>query len=153
MSADVVSHFQQLSRFANRLPARSTMIRWMREASERGAEITVRFVDEEEGRMLNSTYRHRDYATNVLTFDYAREPVVMADIALCIPVLEREAREQNKTLREHLAHLLIHGVLHAHGYDHLNEEEAEVMEARETEIMQKLGFPNPYSDRIGMVHD
>ncbi len=153
MSADVVIHFQQLSRFANRLPARSTMIRWMREASERGAEITVRFVDEEEGRMLNSTYRHRDYATNVLTFDYAREPVVMADIALCIPVLEREAREQNKTLREHLAHLLIHGVLHAHGYDHLNEEEAEVMEARETEIMQKLGFPNPYSDRIGMVHD
>lgn len=153
MSADVVIHFQQLSRFANRLPARSTMIRWMREASERGAEITVRFVDEEEGRMLNSTYRHRDYATNVLTFDYARAPVVMADIALCIPVLEREAREQNKTLREHLAHLLIHGVLHAHGYDHLNEEEAEVMEARETEIMQKLGFPNPYSDRIGMVHD
>ena len=153
MSADVVIHFQQLSRFANRLPARSTMIRWMREASERGAEITVRFVDEEEGRMLNSTYRHRDYATNVLTFDYAREPVVMADIALCIPVLEREAREQNKTLREHLAHLLIHGVLHAHGYDHLNEEEAEVMEARETEIMQKLGFPNPYGDRIGMVHD
>ena len=153
MSADVVIHFQQLSRFANRLPARSTMIRWMREASERGAEITVRFVDEEEGRMLNSTYRHRDYATNVLTFDYARAPIVMADIALCIPVLEREAREQNKTLREHLAHLLIHGVLHAHGYDHLNEEEAEVMEARETEIMQKLGFPNPYSDRIGMVHD
>lgn len=153
MSTDVVIHFQQLSRFANRLPARSTMIRWMREASERGAEITVRFVDEEEGRMLNSTYRHRDYATNVLTFDYARAPVVMADIALCIPVLEREAREQNKTLREHLAHLLIHGVLHAHGYDHLNEEEAEVMEARETEIMQKLGFPNPYSDRIGMVHD
>lgn len=153
MSADVVIHFQQLSRFANRLPARSTMIRWMREASERGAEITVRFVDEEEGRMLNSTYRHRDYATNVLTFDYARAPVVMADIALCIPVLEREAREQNKTLHEHLAHLLIHGVLHAHGYDHLNEEEAEVMEARETEIMQKLGFPNPYSDRIGMVHD
>ena len=103
--------------------------------------------------MLNRTYRHKDYATNVLTFDYTQEPTVTADIVICVPVLERQAIEQNKEFRAHLAHLLIHAVLHAHGYDHLNEEEAEEMEARETEIMLSLKFPNPYSDRIGMVHD
>ena len=80
-------------------------------------------------------------------------PLVMADIVICPAVLERQAAEQQKPLRDHLAHLLIHGVLHAQGYDHLDDEEAEVMEARETEIMESLGFPNPYSDRIGMVHD
>lgn len=135
------------------LPSRSVMVRWMKRACERDAEITVRFVDLEEGLELNKTYRHKDYATNVLTFDYMQEPTVMADVALCVPVLVREAVEQNKTFRAHLAHLLIHAVLHAHGYDHLNQEEAEVMEARETELMLALNFPNPYSDRVGMVHD
>ncbi|EJX05387.1 protein belonging to Uncharacterized protein family UPF0054, partial [gut metagenome] len=122
-------------------------------AIEKDTEITVRFVEEEEGRELNNTYRHKDYATNVLTFDYTRDPVVTADVVICVPVLERQAKEQNKEFKHHLAHLLIHAVLHAHGYDHLNEDEAEIMEARETEIMQSLKFPNPYSDRIGMVHD
>ena len=143
---------QQMSKFPQ-LPAKKTMERWMKRAVERDTEVTVRFVDEEEGRMLNSTYRHKDYATNVLTFDYTQEPIVTADIVICVPVLERQAVEQNKEFRAHLAHLLIHAVLHAHGYDHLNEEEAEEMEARETEIMLSLKFPNPYSDRIGMVHD
>lgn len=143
---------QQMSKFPQ-LPAKKTMERWMKRAVERDTEVTVRFVDEEEGRMLNSTYRHKDYATNVLTFDYTQEPIVTADIVICVPVLERQAVEQNKEFRAHLAHLLIHAVLHAHGYDHLNEEEAEEMEAKETEIMLSLKFPNPYSDRIGMVHD
>ena len=143
---------QQMSKFPQ-LPAKKTMERWMKRAVERDTEVTVRFVDEKEGRMLNSTYRHKDYATNVLTFDYTQEPIVTADIVICVPVLERQAVEQNKEFRAHLAHLLIHAVLHAHGYDHLNEEEAEEMEARETEIMLSLKFPNPYSDRIGMVHD
>ena len=143
---------QQMSKFPQ-LPAKKTMERWMKRAVERDTEVTVRFVDEEEGRMLNSTYRHKDYATNVLTFDYTQEPTVTADIVICVPVPERQAIEQNKEFRAHLAQLLIHAVLHAHGYDHLNEEEAEEMEARETEIMLSLKFPNPYSDRIGMVHD
>ena len=143
---------QQMSKFPQ-LPAKKTMERWMKRAVERDTEVTVRFVDEEEGRMLNSTYRHKDYATNVLTFDYTQEPIVTADIVICVPVLERQAVEQNKEFRAHLAHLLIHAVLHAHGYDHLNEEEAEEMEAKETEIMLSLKFPNPYSDRIGMIHD
>lgn len=143
---------QQMSKFPQ-LPAKKTMERWMKRAVERDTEVTVRFVDEEEGRMLNRTYRHKDYATNVLTFDYTQEPIVTADIVICVPVLERQAVEQNKEFRAHLAHLLIHAVLHAHGYDHLNEEEAEEMEAKETEIMLSLKFPNPYSDRIGMVHD
>jgi len=115
--------------------------------------LTVRFVDQEEGYELNHSYRHRDYATNVLTFNYTTEPEVTADVAICVPVVEREAAEQNKEFRAHLAHLLIHAVLHAHGYDHVTQEEAEVMEARETELMLSLKFPNPYSDRIGMVHD
>ncbi len=144
--------FQNEGRFGV-LPEKRVMKRWMKRALERGGAFAVRFVDAEEGRRLNASFRGRDRATNVLTFDYAREPVVSADIVICVPVLEREAREQRKTFEEHLAHLLVHGVLHAQGYDHLAEDEAEAMEARETEILTALGFANPYSDRIGMVHD
>ena len=136
---ELTLHLQQAGLFKDKLPHRSTMARWIRAALELDGEFTVRFVDEEEGRELNHQFRRKDYATNVLTF--------------CPAVLERQAAEQQKPLRDHLAHLLIHGVLHAQGYDHLDDEEAEVMEARETEIMESLGFPNPYSDRIGMVHD
>ena len=139
---ELTLHLQQAGLFKDKLPHRSTMARWIRAALELDGEFTVRFVDEEEGRELNHQFRRKDYATNVLTFDYQREPVVMADIVICPAVLERQAAEQQKPLRDHLAHLLIHGVLHA-----------QVMEARETEIMESLGFPNPYSDRIGMVHD
>lgn len=149
---EFILHTQNMSHFAG-LPAKRTMERWMGRACERDTEITVRFVDEPEGHALNKTYRHKDRATNVLTFDYTHEPTVTADIVICVPVLELEAAEQNKTFKEHLAHLLIHGVLHAHGYDHQTMEEAEVMEARETEVMTSLGFANPYSDRVGMVHN
>ena len=123
---------------------RHKVIRWMRNALEAPAEITVRIVDAEEGQSLNRDYRQKDYATNVLTFDYAHEPVVVADLILCAPVVEREARDEGKTLEAHYAHLLVHGTLHAQGYDHEAEDEADVMEARESEVMRSLGFDDPY---------
>lgn len=150
---ELILDVQQAWLFKKELPCRAKMERWIRAALERDAAFTIRFVDEVEGRELNATYRHKDYATNVLTFDYAHEPRVEADIVICVSVLQRQARDQLKTFEAHLAHLIVHGVLHAHGYDHLNEEEAEKMEGRETEILTGLGFPNPYSDREGMVHD
>ena len=124
---------------------RHKVARWIRHALQDDAEITVRIVDELEGRALNHDYRQKDYATNVLTFDYALEPVVSADLVLCAPVVAREAKEQNKTLEEHYAHLLVHGALHAQGWDHDEDEDAQVMELRESEIMARLGFENPYS--------
>ena len=123
---------------------RHKLVRWIRAALEAPAEITVRIVGAEEGQALNRDFRNKDYATNVLTFDYAHEPVVMADLILCAPVVEREAREMGKTLEAHYAHLLVHGALHAQGYDHEVDEEAEVMEARETAVMTGLGYPEPY---------
>ncbi|HYF42370.1 MAG TPA: rRNA maturation RNase YbeY [Ramlibacter sp.] len=124
---------------------RATVARWMRHALQRPGEFTVRIVGEAEGRALNAQYRHKDYATNVLTFDYARKPVVMADLVLCGPVLEREAREQGKPLRDHYAHLLVHGVLHAQGWDHeTSERDALAMEALEVLLLGSLGFANPY---------
>ena len=109
------------------------------------AEITVRIVQADEAQELNKSYRQKDYATNVLTFDYSQSPIVCADLVICAEVVEREAKEQGKTLQSHYAHLLVHGCLHAQGYDHeLGEAEAEEMEALETQIMRKLGFDNPY---------
>jgi probable rRNA maturation factor len=111
------------------------------------AEITVRIVGQEEGRSLNRDYRKKDYATNVLTFDYAQSPVVSADLVLCADVVEREAKEQNKTLQAHYAHLIVHGALHAQGWDHeTSDADAREMEAYETEILAGLGFANPYED-------
>ncbi len=124
---------------------RHRVARWIRAALEAPAEIAVRIVDAEEGQALNRDYRGKDYATNVLTFDYAREPVVHADLVLCAPVVEREAHEQGKTLEAHYAHLLVHGTLHAQGYDHERARDAKVMEAREREILAALGFDDPYA--------
>ena len=123
---------------------RHKIIKWIRSALQTDAEITVRIVDEAEGQALNRDYRKKDYATNVLTFDYTQEPVVTADLVLCAPVVAQEAKEQGKTLQAHYAHLLVHGALHAQGWDHDEDEDAQVMELRETEIMQRLGFENPY---------
>ena len=124
---------------------RSQVTRWIRHALSDDAEITVRIVDAEEGQALNREYRKKDYATNVLTFDYQQAPTVMADLVLCAPVVAREAQEQNKSLQEHYAHLLVHGTLHAQGWDHeTSEQDAEEMEAYETAIMQELGFEDPY---------
>ncbi|MBI2734765.1 MAG: rRNA maturation RNase YbeY [Aquabacterium sp.] len=126
--------------------ARHKVARWLKAALDLDAELAVRLVDEEEGRALNKDFRKKDYATNVLTFDYAREPVVMADLIVCAPVIEREAQEQGKTLEAHYAHMLVHGALHAQGWDHLKKKEAEAMETREREIMAALGFDDPYGD-------
>ncbi|MEI8170833.1 MAG: rRNA maturation RNase YbeY [Rhodoferax sp.] len=124
---------------------RHKVIRWIRHALQSDAEITVRIVDEAEGQALNRDYRKKEDATNVLTFDYTMEPVVTADLVLCAPVVEKEAKEQGKTLQEHYAHLLVHGALHAQGWDHeTSEEDAQVMELREVEILARLGFENPY---------
>ena len=123
---------------------RHKVARWLRNALQSDAEITVRIVGTEEGQTLNRDYRQKDYATNVLTFDYTQEPVVTADLVLCAPVVAKEAEEQGKTLEAHYAHLLIHGALHAQGWDHEEDEDAQVMELRESEIMARLGFENPY---------
>jgi probable rRNA maturation factor len=127
--------------------------RWVQAALFAPAELTIRFVDAEEGRTLNREYRAKDYATNVLTFAYnegeevAEDEPTRADLILCSEVLEREAKEQKKTLEAHTAHLVVHGVLHAQGYDHEDDEEAAEMEGLEIDILKGLGFPNPYQVR------
>lgn len=124
---------------------RHKVARWIRAALQDDGEITVRIVDASEGQALNRDYRKKDYATNVLTFDYTQEPVVTADLVLCAPVVAKEAEEQGKTLEEHYAHLLVHGALHAQGWEHeTRKADAEAMEAYEVEILGGLGLPNPY---------
>jgi probable rRNA maturation factor len=123
---------------------RHKVIRWIRAALELPGEITVRIVDAEEGQRLNREFRGRDYATNVLTFDYTHEPVVTADLVLCAPVVEAEARAQERSVEAHYAHLLVHGSLHAQGHDHEDDGEAEAMEAEESRVMLALGFADPY---------
>ncbi len=124
---------------------RHAVTRAIRHALAEDAEITVRIVGEEEGRALNKAYRKKDYATNVLTFDYAQAPVVVADLVLCAPVVAREAKEQGKTLAAHYTHLLVHGTLHAQGWDHeTSAADAEEMEAHEVAILAGLGLSNPY---------
>jgi len=125
---------------------RHKVARWLRAALDADAELAVRIVDAEEGQTLNRDFRRKDYATNVLTFDYAQEPVVMADLVICAPVIAREADEQGKTLEAHYAHMLVHGALHAQGWDHIKKKEAVAMEAREREILAALGFADPYAD-------
>ena len=125
--------------------ARHHVMRWIRHALAVPAEITVRVVDADEGRALNRDYRHKDYATNVLTFDYSKEPVVCADLVLCAPVVLREATELGKPLADHYAHLVVHGSLHAQGWDHEDSAaQARAMEAKEVAILHALGVSNPY---------
>lgn len=119
--------------------------RWLRAGLDAPAELTVRIVDADEGRALNRRYRARDYATNVLTFSYQRQPVVMADLVLAAPVVEREAHEQGIDLTAHYAHLLVHGALHAQGMDHERVRDARRMRARESQLMLALGFDDPYA--------
>jgi len=123
---------------------RHKVARWLRAALELPAEITVRIVGDDEGQSLNRDFRGKDYATNVLTFDYEHEPVVQADLVLAAGVLEREAIDLGIAVVDHYAHLLVHGALHAQGYDHEVDEEAAAMESRETAILLSLGIADPY---------
>ena len=131
-------------------PARAQCRRWVKAAQEmlapgRPLALTLRFVDRAEGRQLNLSYRKRDYATNVLTFAYADSSRVAADIVICVPVIEREAHQQKKDLNSHFAHMVIHGVLHAHGLDHEKSREAAAMEALETRILARFHVEDPYA--------
>lgn len=134
---------------AEQLPLRPQVRAWARAALDvdgaRGGQITVRFVDAEEGRALNRDYRHKDYATNVLSFPYGVEPVVCGDLVVCAPVVEREAAEQGKAPLAHYAHLIVHGLLHLQGYDHESgEDDARLMEDQERAILAGLGYADPY---------
>lgn len=126
------------------LPARAEVRRWVRATRPGAAELTVRLVDEAEGRNLNAQYRRKDHATNVLTFPYARKPVLTGDLVLCLPVVLREAAAQGKMPAAHFAHLVVHGMLHLQGYDHETAAESRIMERREREILARLGYPDPY---------
>lgn len=128
---------------------RHRVSRWLKTALQAPAEITVRIVGEEEARTLNRGFRSRDYATNVLTFDYAREPVVCADLVLCAPVVEREAALAGRPVEAHYAHLIIHGALHARGLDHDTPPRADEMEALESRLMRGLGLPDPWQEARG----
>ena len=140
----VVSLSVQYATQASQVPTKQQLRRWVRAAVRVETEVTIRFVDADEGRALNSAYRGKDYATNVLTFPLTEEPQLMGDIIICVPVVESEAHAQQKSLEAHYAHLTVHGVLHLHGYDHETEPQAELMESLEVTILKKLGYANPY---------
>lgn len=127
------------------LPSRRQVRRWAQACTPVAAQVTVRFVDAEEGRRLNHDFRGRDYPTNVLSFAYAPPPDLAGDLVVCAPVVQREAQDQGKALEAHFAHLIVHGMLHLQGYDHENESDAAAMEERERETMARLKFPDPYA--------
>ena len=133
---------QRASR-ARHIPPDARLRKWARAALARPATVTVRYVGESEGRRLNREFRGRDYATNVLSFVYARKPLA-GDIVICAPVVAREARNQGKDLAAHHAHVLVHGLLHLQGFDHERDADAAVMERRERRILARLGFGDPY---------
>ncbi|NBO13647.1 MAG: rRNA maturation RNase YbeY [Betaproteobacteria bacterium] len=138
------ARFDDVQLHRSALP-RHWVLRALRHALATPAELTVRIVDAEEGRSLNRSYRKKDYATNVLTFDYQQRPVVMADLVLCAPVVAQEAQAQGKSLMAHYTHLLVHGCLHAQGWDHEDSlAQAKAMEAHEIVILEGLGIANPY---------
>lgn len=130
----------------DQLPDAAAVRAWVRAAYQGTgtAELTIRFVDEEEGRQLNSAYRGKDYATNVLSFPYSPPPSLAGDLVLCAPVVLREARDSGRETRAHFAHLIVHGMLHLQGFDHEDDLDAEAMEAQERVILASLGYPDPY---------
>jgi len=136
------------------LPKRAQIRRWIQSALNHSADITVRFVDEVEARALNLDYRDKDYATNVLTFDYnesesgSERNMISGDIVICVAVVEKEAAAQRKRLIDHYAHLIVHGVLHLQGFDHEDAADADIMETREAAILKRFGIANPYLSDI-----
>lgn len=137
---------------ADALPGRAQVRRWVAAALEHPAEITVRIVDADEARALNQGFRSKTYVPNVLTFEYGEighdesgRGILGGDVVICAPVVEREAREQGKSLQNHYAHMTVHGVLHLQGYDHIDPAEADIMETREAVILKRFRIPNPYA--------
>ena len=134
----------QVASDASDIPIKAQFRKWAKAALRVHTEVTIRIVDEVEGRALNLAYRGKDYATNVLTFPLAEEPHLKGDIIICAPAVATEAKTQNKSIEAHYAHLTVHGVLHLHGYDHEIEEQAALMESIEVTTLLQLGYPNPY---------
>lgn len=137
----------QYASSAKHMPMRQQFRRWVRAAMQHDLQITLRIVDENEARYLNKSFRGKDYATNVLTFVYDNELPIYGDLVICAPVAAKEARKQHKHLDEYYAHLTVHAVLHLQGYEHEEDGEAAAMEAIETAILLKLGYPDPYAGR------
>lgn len=137
----------QFASEANDLPTRAQVRRWVAAALEHSAEITVRIVDADEAQALNTDYRRKDYVPNVLSFEYGEiaPGILGGDVVICAPVVEREAREQGKPLKNHYAHMTVHGVLHLQGYDHIDPADADIMESREIAILKRFHIPNPYT--------
>lgn len=141
----------QFASEAENLPTRAQCRRWVAAALESPADITLRFADADEARALNTDYRHKDYVPNVLTFEYgeigedeAGNAILGGDVVVCPEIVEKEALEQGKPLLQHYAHMVIHGVLHLQGYDHIEPADAETMEAREAAILARFKIPDPY---------
>ena len=134
------------------LPAAATLRRWVRATVDRDAAVTLRFIGKREAQTLNTLYRGKEYATNVLAFVYDEAERIEGDVVLCAPVLRQEARDQRKELADHCAHLVVHGMLHLQGYVHDTDRAARAMEARETAILATLGVPNPYAPRTLVRH-
>ena len=141
----------QVATRSGSLPAAAQLRRWTRAALARPAQVTLRIVGEREGESLNRKFRRKPHATNVLTFGYTGDGGLAGDIVLCAPVIAREARRQGKALEAHYAHLTVHGLLHLQGFDHGNPREARIMEARETAILRRLGYPDPYAGEEGRI--
>ena len=131
---------------AAQLPSRAKLRRWVRAALRKNAGITLRLVGTREARLLNLNYRGRDYATNVLTFIYSGQNPLEGDIAICAPVVAREAHLRGISREAHYAHLTVHGVLHLQGHDHARTADAKRMERLETRILARLGYADPYGD-------
>ncbi|MDE2260330.1 MAG: rRNA maturation RNase YbeY [Betaproteobacteria bacterium] len=135
----------QLASRTSGLPTRQQLRRWTKAALMTSARLTIRLVDSREGRRMNREFRHKDTPTNVLTFAYGLlDNTLEGDIVLCAPVVKREAQYQKKPLAHHYAHLVVHGLLHLQGYDHLKRHDAQHMEAMEIQILERLRIPNPY---------
>ena len=129
---------------ARNVPAAARIRQWARAALATDARVTIRVVGQAEGRLLNRSYRSRDYATNVLTFVFRDTSPLEGDLALCAPVITREAHAQRKPVVAHYAHMVMHGLLHLQGFDHENARDAAIMERRERTLLARFGYPDPY---------
>lgn len=138
----------QYATSSTEIPTRPQFRRWVKAALMQDAEIVLRLVGEPEGRNLNQQFRHKNYATNVLTFVYDDMRPLTGDIVLCAPIVSQEAQQQHKKLLAHYAHLTVHGILHLQGYDHIEDDEAVEMEQLETQILAKLGYEDPYREHL-----